>query len=83
MPAVLSAANEVAVKCFLDEKIGYADIARVIKTTMDAHSPYPIKTVEDALKADLWARQEAEKIIGSGGMGPGERREGGIRESKR
>jgi 1-deoxy-D-xylulose-5-phosphate reductoisomerase len=82
MPAVLSAANEVAVKCFLDEKIGYADIARVIKTTMDAHTPYPIKTVEDALKADLWARQEAEKIIRSGGKGPGERREGGIRESK-
>jgi 1-deoxy-D-xylulose-5-phosphate reductoisomerase len=62
MPAVLSAANEVAVKYFLDEKIGYADIARTIKATMDAHTPYPIKNVEDALKADLWARQEAEKI---------------------
>jgi len=65
MPAVLSAANEVAVKYFLDEKIGYAGIARTIKTTMDAHTPYPIGTVEDALKADLWARQEAEKIIRS------------------
>jgi 1-deoxy-D-xylulose-5-phosphate reductoisomerase len=65
MPAVLSAANEVAVKYFLDEKIGYADIARTIKTTMDAHTPSPIRTVEDALKADLWARQEAEKIIRS------------------
>ena len=63
MPAVLSAANEVAVKYFLDEKIGYTDIARVIKTTMDAHTPSPVRTVEDALKADLWARQEAEKII--------------------
>ncbi len=63
MPAVLSAANEVAVKCFLDEKIGYVDVARVIKTTMDAHTPHPIKTIEDALKADLWARQEAERII--------------------
>jgi len=67
MPAVLSAANEVAVKYFLEEKIGYADIARVIRTTMDAHTPSNIKTVEDALKADLWARQEAEKIIGSWG----------------
>ncbi len=65
MPAVLSAANEVAVKYFLEEKIGYADIARVIRTTMDVHTPMNIKTVEDALKADLWARQEAEKIIGS------------------
>jgi 1-deoxy-D-xylulose-5-phosphate reductoisomerase len=66
MPAVLSAANEVAVKYFLEEKIGYVDIARVIRTTMNAHTPSRIKTVEDALKADLWARQEAEKVIGAG-----------------
>jgi len=65
MPAVVSASNEVAVKYFLDEKIGYGDIAAVIKSTMNAHTPSPIRTVEDALKADLWARQEAEKIIGS------------------
>jgi 1-deoxy-D-xylulose-5-phosphate reductoisomerase len=65
MPAVLSAANEIAVKHFLDEKIGYADIAQVIKATMEAHTPSPIKTVEDTLKADLWARKEAEKVIAS------------------
>ncbi len=63
MPAVLSAANETAVKYFLEEKIGYTDIARVIRRTMDAHAPSPVRTVEDALRADLWARQEAEKII--------------------
>ena len=40
-----------------------ADIARVIRSTMDAHTPSNIRTVEDALKADLWARHEAEKII--------------------
>jgi 1-deoxy-D-xylulose-5-phosphate reductoisomerase len=66
MPAVLSAANEVAVKYFLNEEIGFTDIARVIRTTMDAHTPSNIKTVEDALKADLWARQEAEKVIEAG-----------------
>jgi 1-deoxy-D-xylulose-5-phosphate reductoisomerase len=63
MPAVLSAANEVAVKYFLDEKIDYMDIARVIKTTMDAHTPSPVRVVEDVLKADLWARGEAEEIV--------------------
>ncbi len=68
MPAVVSAANETAVKYFLEEKIGYADIARVIRATMDAHSPSSTRTVEDVLKADLWARQEAEKIIAGGGM---------------
>jgi 1-deoxy-D-xylulose-5-phosphate reductoisomerase len=66
MPAVLSAANEVAVKYFLEEKIGYTDIARVIRATMDAHTPSSIRTVEDALKADLWARHIAEKVIGAG-----------------
>jgi len=67
MPAVLSAANEVAVRYFLDERIGYNDIARVIKETMDGHTPSSIETVEDALKADLWARQEAERIIRASG----------------
>jgi 1-deoxy-D-xylulose-5-phosphate reductoisomerase len=67
MPAVLSAANEVAVRYFLDERIGYNDIARVIKETMGGHTPSSIETVEDALKADLWARQEAERIIRASG----------------
>jgi 1-deoxy-D-xylulose-5-phosphate reductoisomerase len=73
MPAVLSAANEVAVRYFLEEKIGYEDIARVIRSTMDAHTPSKIGTVEDALKADLWARQEAEMVIGAGDGGQGSR----------
>jgi 1-deoxy-D-xylulose-5-phosphate reductoisomerase len=73
MPAVLSAANEVAVNCFLEGKIGYGDIARVIRTVMDGHSPSAIKNVDDALRADLWARREAERIIGAGGKGPGSR----------
>lgn len=75
MPAVLSAANEVAVKYFLDEKIGFMDIPRVIRKTMQAHVPSPIKTVDDALRADLWARREAERIIeaGSGVKGQGTR----------
>jgi 1-deoxy-D-xylulose-5-phosphate reductoisomerase len=68
MPAVLSAANEVAVGYFLEEKIAYGDIARVIKSTMDAHTQTPVRTVEDALKADLWARGEAERIIAECGI---------------
>jgi 1-deoxy-D-xylulose-5-phosphate reductoisomerase len=63
MPAVLSAANEVAVRYFLDEKIGFLDIPRVLKVVMDAHLPVSLKTIDDALKADFWARREAEKVI--------------------
>ncbi len=66
MPAVLSAANELAVKYFLEEKIRYADVARVIRSVMDAHAPFAITTVEDALKADLWARVEAERFVEGG-----------------
>jgi 1-deoxy-D-xylulose-5-phosphate reductoisomerase len=68
MPAVVSAANEVAVKYFLEEKIGFLDIPRVIKAAMDAHSPVSLRTVDEALKVDLWARHEAEKIIADCGL---------------
>jgi 1-deoxy-D-xylulose-5-phosphate reductoisomerase len=68
MPAVLSAANEVAVKYFIEEKIGFLDIPRVLRATMDAHTPIAFKTVDEALRADLWARHEAEKIIADFGL---------------
>jgi len=67
MPAVLSAANEVAVKYFLEEKIGFMDIPRVLRATMDAHTPIVLKSVDEALKADLWARHEAERVIADRG----------------
>ena len=63
MSAVLNAANEVAVQAFLEEKIGYMDIPRIIKGTMDAHSPTEPGTIEDVMKADLWARGSARRII--------------------
>jgi len=68
MPAVLSAANEVAVRYFLAEKIGFLDIPRVLEATMDAHTPSAIKSVSEALTADFWARQEAEKVIAEFGV---------------
>jgi 1-deoxy-D-xylulose-5-phosphate reductoisomerase len=68
MPAVLSAANEVAVRYFLEEKIGFMDIPRVLRATMDAHTPVSFKSVDEALKADLWARHEAERVIADFGL---------------
>ena len=69
MPAVLSAANEVAVGCFLEEKIGFLDVPRVLKSIMEAHAPVAFKTVDEVLRADAWARREAEKVIESGKVG--------------
>ena len=69
MPAVLSAANETAVSHFLAERIAFRDIARVIRGVMDAHATRPVASIEDALEADRWAREEAENIITSGRAG--------------
>ena len=63
MPAVLNAANEVAVQGFLDNKIGFLDIERVIERTMDAHSIVILEALGDALSADRWAREQAENIV--------------------
>lgn len=60
MPAVLNAANEQAVALFLEEKIGYLDIARYIESVCDRHQAdncsHPC--LEDILAADKWARRE-------------------------
>ena len=63
MPAVLNAANEVAVQAFLDEKIGFMDIPAVIKETMREHSPTRPNGVEDVKRADRWARKTADEKI--------------------
>jgi 1-deoxy-D-xylulose-5-phosphate reductoisomerase len=63
MPAVLNAANEIAVQAFLDRRIGFLGIAATIRRTMDAHIPREILTLEDALQADVWARGHASGIV--------------------
>jgi 1-deoxy-D-xylulose-5-phosphate reductoisomerase len=59
MPAVLNAANEVAVARFLNREIGFTDIPSVVGRTMERHRPFPMKELGDVLEADLWARREA------------------------
>lgn len=71
MPAVLNAANEQAVALFLDEKVGYLDIARLIEYVCDRHQTDNCQnpSLEDIMAADRWARQEvlaANKLIGQG-----------------
>jgi 1-deoxy-D-xylulose-5-phosphate reductoisomerase len=65
MPAVLNAANEVAVQAFLDRRIGFLGIAGTIRRTMDAHTPAEVATIADALGADAWARAKAGEIADS------------------
>lgn len=59
MPAVLNAANEQAVALFLEEKIRFLDIPRLIEETCDRYTPQNRSnpTLEEILAADEWARQ--------------------------
>jgi 1-deoxy-D-xylulose-5-phosphate reductoisomerase len=63
MPAVLNAANEVAVDAFLGRRIGFRDIHRIIEKTMHSHSATYPEEVEAILEADRWARERAESLI--------------------
>ena len=63
MPAVLNAANEVAVEAFLGKKIGFTDIPRLIEKTMELHNPVNIETIGTVLKADSWARKKAREFL--------------------
>jgi len=60
MPAVLNAANEQAVALFLEEKIGFLDIPRLIERVCDRHQSdhRTNPSLEDIIAADKWARQE-------------------------
>ena len=63
MPAVLNAANEIAVQAFLDEQIPFKEISEIIRMVMHSHHPVPLKELKNVLDADLWAREESAKLI--------------------
>lgn len=56
-PAVLSAADEVAVDLFLKKKIGFLDIIRVLQNTVEKHEGVSNPDLDDILTADGWARE--------------------------
>jgi 1-deoxy-D-xylulose-5-phosphate reductoisomerase len=63
MPAVLNAANEVAVNSFLEEIIKFTDIPEVVEKVMENHQVRPLTTLDDALRADQWARGKTKELI--------------------
>jgi 1-deoxy-D-xylulose-5-phosphate reductoisomerase len=58
-PAVLNAANEVAVEAFLNKGIAFQEISQIIASVLDAHQPQESSSLEKVLNADAWAREEA------------------------
>jgi 1-deoxy-D-xylulose-5-phosphate reductoisomerase len=59
LPAVLNAANEIAVEAFVNRKINFPQITETVRRTMDAHKVVSHPTLEQILEADSWARRTA------------------------
>jgi 1-deoxy-D-xylulose-5-phosphate reductoisomerase len=63
-PAVLNAANEVAVHAFLEGKIPFPAIVSSAEKVLESHEPGPIASLEDALQFDAWGRRRARELMG-------------------
>ena len=63
-PAVLSAADEVAVQAFLDGKISYGGIHRLVERILAEHEPLPGEDAGEVLEADAWASARAVELTG-------------------
>jgi len=63
MPAVMNAANEIAVAAFLKEKIQYIDIPKIIKQAMDNHKNIKNPELDDILEIDRKVKEELRKKI--------------------
>ncbi|MDQ5908717.1 MAG: 1-deoxy-D-xylulose-5-phosphate reductoisomerase [Pseudomonadota bacterium] len=65
-PAILNAANEIAVQAFLDQKMGFTDIAAVVQYTLEQVNPLAITSLAVILDADAQARMIASDWIFAG-----------------
>jgi 1-deoxy-D-xylulose-5-phosphate reductoisomerase len=62
-PAVMNAANEVAVMAFLEGKIPLTRIVEIVQTVVDEHEPASIVSVVNIDRADAWARHRVAEIV--------------------
>ncbi|MBW7876232.1 MAG: 1-deoxy-D-xylulose-5-phosphate reductoisomerase [Candidatus Cloacimonetes bacterium] len=63
LPCVLNASNEEAVSRFLKNQIGFLDIARINQKVVERHKPVSNPGLEEILKIDQWAREEARQTL--------------------
>jgi 1-deoxy-D-xylulose-5-phosphate reductoisomerase len=67
-PAVLNAANEVAVAAFLAGRLGFLGIPRLIEAVLDRHENRAAEALAAVLEADRWARDVAETMLAKPAM---------------
>ena len=65
LPAVMNAANEIAVSAFLDRKVRFPEIWRIVKQVMNQHTPVAHPDLDAILGADQWARAQAQGYVQS------------------
>lgn len=63
MPAVMNAANELAVEAFLAGRLRFTDITRVIERVMDSHRPQRLDAIADVLVVDRWSREKTREYL--------------------
>ncbi|MDP2234623.1 MAG: 1-deoxy-D-xylulose-5-phosphate reductoisomerase, partial [Actinomycetota bacterium] len=63
-PAVMNAANEVAVAAFLSGRCGFLDIERTVRAVLRAHTPEPLDSVDHVEAVDAQARAAAADLLG-------------------
>ena len=63
MPAVLNASDETAVQYFLEKRIKFLDIPKIVRSVMDEHKIIKSPDLDDILKVDKWARVKAKNNI--------------------
>jgi 1-deoxy-D-xylulose-5-phosphate reductoisomerase len=64
LPAVMNAANEIAVAAFLDQQVSFPQIWQAVEQVMDRHRSVAHPNLDAILAADQWAREEARRLIG-------------------
>jgi len=62
-PAWLSAANEVAVDAFLEGRISWGQIAKIVETTLDFYSQDPLSSIDALIAADAQSRERARTVV--------------------
>jgi 1-deoxy-D-xylulose-5-phosphate reductoisomerase len=65
-PAVLCAADEVAVNLFLQRNIGFMDIPLLVESVLEQHQNISHPLLEDILHADAWAREQSIRLVSEG-----------------
>jgi 1-deoxy-D-xylulose-5-phosphate reductoisomerase len=63
MPSALNAANEIAVAAFLEEKIAFLDIPRIIEYVLETMNHTPLSDLEHVVQVDQEARRLASEFV--------------------